>query len=288
MSRSVGRATRPDAVHPKARPNPSARAAESTAGDTGAAARIMALQRTAGNRAVQRMVRGSERTGLGARTRPPAGRTLARAFVARGSTADFATMVNRILGTKNEIRINSSGVVSVHATNVKGPQTRDATELLNAIQTVIGDSRTTTIEFIHGATSTRASDTNVIVGNYALERVDLDDVGTFGFESSHSEMGDNAAVQLIHEITEQYRKQVHGESFPVAHQAGYRAQERLLGATLVRESPMTPIPGGTLGEVTTTYRYPNGREVDVITRMDFATGNIVSVRRTVRAPAPTP
>ena len=222
------------------------------------------------------------------RARPRAGPVLARKFVARGSTADFAAMVNGILEVQNEIRVGASGEVSIHATNVQGPPTRDAVELLDAIRTVVGDRRTTSIEFIHGSTSTRPSDRQVLVGNYALSRVDLDDVAAFGSVSSHSEMGDNAAVQLIHEITEQYRKQVHGEAFDVAHQAGYRAQERLLGATLVRESPMTPIPGGSQGQVTTTYRYPSGREVDVITRMDFATGGIISVRRAVRAPAPVP
>jgi hypothetical protein len=218
-------------------------------------------------------------------TRPPfeAGPgLLQRKLVATGSTADFAAMVNRIIGVQNEIRISATGEVSVAATNVVGPPTRDALELLATIRTVIGDAKTTTIEFIHGATSVRATDRSVIVGNYALGRVDLDDVAAFGFESSHSRMGDNAAVQLIHEITEQYRKQVHREGFPVAHPAGYAAQERLLGARLVKESPMTPVGGGTLGEVTTTYRYPDGREVDVIVRMDFATGAIVSVRRVVR------
>jgi hypothetical protein len=214
-----------------------------------------------------------------------AGRTLARKFVATGSAADFVTMVNGILGVQNEIRVDAKGMVTVHQTKIQGPPTRDAIELLATIQTLINDKKTTSVEFIHGATSKRASDVNVIVGNYALSRIDLDDVAAFGFESSHSEMGDNAAMQLQHELTEQYRKQVHGEAFDPAHQAGYRAQERLLGATLVKESPMTPIPGGSLGEVTTTYRYPSGREVDVVTRMDFATGNIVSVKRNVRVPA---
>jgi hypothetical protein len=218
----------------------------------------------------------------------PSGRALARKFVATGSAADFVTMVNGILGVQHELRVDAAGEVTVHGTKIQGPPTRDAFELLATIQTVINDAKTTKIEFIHGATSKRASDKNVIVGNYDLSRIDLDDVAAFGFESSHGEMGDNAAMQLIHEITEQYRKQVHGEAFDPAHKAGYAAQERLLGAKLVSESPMTPIPGGTLGEVTTTYRYPSGREVDVVARMDFATGNIVSVKRNVRTPAKVP
>lgn len=204
-----------------------------------------------------------------------------RTMIATGETADFAAMANAIIAVQFEIRISSTGEVSIHSTDVQGPPTRDAQELLRTLRTVINDSNTTTIEFIRGSRSRRASDRNVIVGNYALSRVDLDDVEAFGFTSSHSREGDNAAVQLVHEITEQYRKQVHGESFAVAHRAGYAAQERLLGATLVNETPMTPL-GGDLGEVTTTYRYPDGREVDVITRMNFRTGQIVSVRRVIR------
>lgn len=208
--------------------------------------------------------------------------TVQRKLVATGSSGDFVDMVNEILGVQFEIKISKTGEISIHRTDVQGPPTRDATELLTTLRTVVNDTNTTSIEFIHGNTSARASDRNVIVGNYALNRVDLDDVAAFGAASSHSRMGDNRAVQLIHEITEQYRKQVHGENFATAHAAGYAAQERLLGATLVNETPMTPIAGTTEGQVTTTYRYPDGREVDVIVRMDFATGRIVNVRRVVR------
>lgn len=206
---------------------------------------------------------------------------LQRDFIATGDTAGFLAMVNNIITVQEEVRIAANGTVTIRPTTVQGPPTRDQTELLRALRMAIDDNATTTIEFVHGATSARPSDRNVIVGSYDLGRVDLDDVGQFGMATSHSRMGDNAAVQLVHEITEQYRKQVHGEAFGVAHQAGYAAQERLLGATLVNETPMTRI-GGTLGEVTTTYRYPDGREVDVIARIDFATGQIVSVNRVVR------
>lgn len=207
--------------------------------------------------------------------------TVQRRLVATGDRAGFATLANAIIAVQFEIRISNTGEVTIHSTNVQGPPTRDAQQLLNAFRIAINDRQTTTIEFIRGSTSRRATDRNVIVGNYALARIDLDDVEQFGMTSSHSREGDNAAVQLVHEITEQYRRQVHAEAFPTAHRAGLAAQERLLGATLVNETPMTPV-GGNLGEVTTTYRYPDGRIVDVITRMDFSTGQIVSVRRNIR------
>jgi hypothetical protein len=204
-----------------------------------------------------------------------------RKLIATGDAAGFAALANSIIAVQWEIRVSASGEVSIHATNIQGPPTRDAQELLSTLRTVINDPKTTSLEFIRGSSSSRASDRSVIVGSYSLSRIDLDDVEAFGLTSSHSRQGDNAAAQLIHEITEQYRKQAHGESYSVAHRAGYSAQERLLGATLVSETPMTPV-GGDLGEVTTTYRYPDGREVDVITRMNFRTGQIVSVRRVIR------
>lgn len=210
-----------------------------------------------------------------------------RKLVATGDAAGFAALANAIIAVQCEVRVAASGEVSLHATNVQGPQTRDAQELIKTLRTAINDEKTTSIEFIRGATSTRASDRNVIVGNYQLARIDLDDVEAFGLTSSHSREGDNAAVQLVHEITEQYRKQVHSEAFPTAHPAGYAAQERVLGATLVRETPMTQTGGG-LGEVTTTYRYPDGREVDVITSINFTTGQIAGVRRVIRPPAAAP
>lgn len=201
-------------------------------------------------------------------------------FVATGSTADFVDMVNSILGVQFAIQASVTGEISVVRTDVQGPPTRDATELLRVVRMLVNDSGTTTIRFVHGDNGA-AANRNVIVGSYAIERVDLDDIAQFGFVSSHSRQGDNAATQLVHELSEQHRKQIYGESFPVAHQAGYAAQERQLGATLVLETPMTPTTG-TQGEVTTTYRYPDNREVDVTVTIDFATGAIIDVTRTIR------
>ncbi len=73
----------------------------------------------------------------------------------------------------------------------------------------------------------------MLVGNYALARVDRDDVAAFGLESSHWRRGDLATVQLTHELTERRRRQIHGEGLGPPRAV---AQERLSGE-LVRESP---------------------------------------------------
>ena len=205
----------------------------------------------------------------------------------RGSvTTDFAKTVNRILVPQKEIRVDASGEVSIHATSAQGPPTRDADELLDAIQRVIGDPKTTEIEFIHGDAPRRPDDVRVVVGSFIQSRVDLDDVERFGFESSHSRMGLNAAAVLAHEIVEQYWKQVHGEQQWSAHRIAYTPIERLLGAQLVDGLRMRRFgPGSADGEGTASFRYPDGRVVKVTWSIDFSTGNTVEVRREIRAPA---
>ncbi|GAA1857143.1 DUF4157 domain-containing protein [Myceligenerans crystallogenes] len=201
-------------------------------------------------------------------------------FVATGDTAGFVALVNSILGVQKRIQVSAAGEVSIHDTNVQGPPTRDATELLAQIQSMVSERATITIAFTHGGTG-------VIVGSFVLSEVDLDDLARYGAESSHSRLGDNTASMLHHELVEQHRKQISGESFGPAHTASLAAQGRLLGATWVGDSPPATVPGGV--EITRTWRYPDGREVDVITTIDPATTTVTAVRRVVRnPPAPTP
>lgn len=202
-------------------------------------------------------------------------------FVATGDTAGFVAMVNGILAVQHRIEVNRAGEVSVVATDVQGPPTRDATELLAQIRSMIADGTTITVRMMHGSARTLASDTNVIVGNYGLNTFDLDDLAMYGGVSSHSRMGDNTASMLLHELVEQQRKQASGEAFGPAHAASLAAQGRMLGATWVGDTPRA-VPGGT--EITRTWRYPDGREVDTITTIDMATGNVTGVRQVVRAP----
>jgi hypothetical protein len=113
-------------------------------------------------------------------------RRIQRKFFATGRSTEFVQLVNQILAVQYRVKISQTGELSIEATDVQGPPTRDAQELLNTLRTIINDSNTTTMEFIRGSQSTRATDRQVIVGNYALSRVDLDDVEAFGMETSHS------------------------------------------------------------------------------------------------------
>lgn len=248
----------------------------------GVAARMLTLQRGVGNKAVQRIV------GDGAAARRPARRTLARKFVARGNTTDFEQMVNRILEVQHEIRVGSAGDVRIDATNVPGPPTRDASELLDTIRTVIDDPRTTTIEFIRGAISRLPFP--VVIGDLARSLVDLDDLEQFGFESSHSSEGTNAASLLVREITRQYRRQAYGDTYDVANAIATSAMDRLHGGALVEErglsypSPWSDdvklhLPWASVGEASSRFFYDDGRELEVIWSADHLTGNVVHVER---------
>ncbi|WP_418276924.1 DUF4157 domain-containing protein [Isoptericola jiangsuensis] len=204
-------------------------------------------------------------------------------FVATGSAQDFVDLVNRVVTVQHRVQVSASGEISVVATDVQGPPTRDQSALLERIRSMIADRATTTIDFMHGDTSTRTDDDAVIVGSYALSRIDLDDVAAFGFEGSEARAGDNAVTELVHELTEQQRKQVHGEGFATAHRAAYAEQERQLGATMTGERVARRRGGLT---VTTSYRYPDGRTVDVIWDVDSATHRVSDVRRVIRPPGP--
>lgn len=201
-----------------------------------------------------------------------ASRKLQRRMVATGDPRGFATQANSIIAVQYEVVVTAAGVVSIRSTSVQGPPTPAAQELVSVLNTVIGDSKTTTIEFIHGTTSTRASDRNVIAGSYALSRVDLDDIAMAGGSAGR---GLTAGAWLAHEIQEQYRKQVHGEAYGAAHAAGLATEERASGATIT-PGTMTQINATTI-QWTDTYTYPDGtREAVTVT---VTNGNVTNVSR---------
>jgi len=196
-------------------------------------------------------------------------------LVALGDTAGFVALASSIITTQFAVSVSPTGDVSLSASKVQGPPTPAAQELASVLRTVIGDPKTTSIEFIHGQTTTRPSDAVVIGGNYALSRVDLDDIAMAGPPGGR---GVSSGAWLSHEIQEQYRKQVHSESFPVAHAGGLATEARASNATLMPGS-LTTIDAHTI-EWTDTYTFPDGTREDVTVRV--RDGNIVSVNRRAR------
>jgi hypothetical protein len=124
------------------------------------------------------------------------------------------------------------------------------------------------------------SDQRVLIGSYPQGKIDLDDIERFGFGVGQ---GITAGSTLVHEIQEQYRKQVFGEAVGTAHAAGVAAEERAAGATRGTET-VRRISSTTI-EIMVPYTYPDGRIVEVT--FTVTSGNVTSVTRNTRG-APTP
>jgi hypothetical protein len=201
--------------------------------------------------------------------------SIQRSFIATGDRAGFLSLANRIIGVQYQVRSNGSGNLSIVNTNVQGPPTREASVLISLLQKLINDPNTTTIEFIRG----RSTTTPVIVGSYVLSQIDLDDIEAFG-----SGEGVSSASTLVHEIEEQYRKQVHAETYGIAHASGINLENQVTGAVRGSEVPLTPAVQHPDGTVSVTlkipYTYPDGRIVDVVLIIDHS--KITNVTRTER------
>jgi len=182
-----------------------------------------------------------------------------------GDTQGFADMANAVIGVQYEVVVGADGTVSLQRTNAQGPLTPAGQELVNTLQTVMSDPNPTTLEFVRG-------ESTVIGGQYTTGKIDLDDAQQFG---NGVGQGLNMGGVLVHEITEQYRKQVHGESFPVAHAAALDAEARAVGAPRGTETFKTINASTT--EITFPYTYPGGNVVNVV--LTVANGNITNVTR---------
>jgi hypothetical protein len=214
---------------------------------------------------------------------PQNGQQIHRKLIASGDTAGFASFANSVLGVQFEVVVSASGEVSLKPTNVAGPLTPEAQGLVTALKNSIDDSHMINMEFIHGTTSTRPEDAKIVGGSYDLSRVDLDDLSALGTQEGLGlGAGMTGGTALVHEVTEQYRKQVQGEAFGPAHAKATAAESAATGATRGNES-FQQVNSTTL-QVTIPYTYPDGHVVEET--MDIVNGNFTNVRRKV-IPAPS-
>ncbi len=110
----------------------------------------------------------------------------------------------------------TSGLVSI-----AGPPPAD-NKFAERLRTVINDADTTTI------TITR-NGTNILVGSYLLETIDLDDKEMLtgdGNDGAPTEAGG-----IIHEIWEQYQKQDKGKNYTDAHSSAIDVENEVMGGT---------------------------------------------------------
>lgn len=200
--------------------------------------------------------------------------SIQRRLVATGDRTGFANVANMIMTVRNQLAVSAAGVCTLTPIAVQGPPTREEIQLAAALNTIISDSTTTTVAFIHGTTSTDATDRQVMIGSYAAARIDLDDINMLGLGE-----GISSGSALAHELIEQYRRQVFAEDYPTAHAAGMAAEAAMTGATR-GASTRTDIDANSY-EIEVAYHYPD-RTV-FVTRV-VRDQNIVAVRRRTTRP----
>lgn len=200
-----------------------------------------------------------------------------RKLTATGDAAGFRSLANAVIAVQYQVEVSPTGEISLSNTNVQGPPTPEAQVLIDVLRRVINDRGTTSIEFIHGTTSTRASDARVLGGSFFQSKIDLDDEAVVGTQESIGlGQGATAGALLSHEIEEQFCKQQLHQNFDEAHEAALAVEAQAVGANRVVTE--RNIPGGE--EVTYTYTYPDGHVV--VLKFDLVNGNRTNIRRLVR------
>ena len=128
--------------------------------------------------------RGGVHTGMLSHSlsRAPTGQVQPK-LVATGDGAGFASVANTVIAVQFSVSVAANGEVALNSTNVQGPLTADAQELVNVLRNVIGNASTTTISFTRGQTSTDPSDALVAIGSYSQSKIDLDDILALGIHT---------------------------------------------------------------------------------------------------------
>lgn len=181
--------------------------------------------------------------------------------------------INRVLAILNRgligytVSVDGSGNVRIATNNVQGPASTAQSALYSRLNTIVTDTNLVTIGI--GASTT------TIGGSYVQQTIDIADIEAFG-----SGAGLSATGALIHELEEQYRKQVSGQGYPAAHAGGMVAEAEQSGATRGTErliSRTLNADGTENAVVEVPYSYPDGRVVTLTITIDH--NNISNVAR---------
>lgn len=165
------------------------------------------------------------------------------------------------------VSTDSSGNISIGTNFELGTPTAEATALYNRLNTIISDSNQVNIAVESGGAA--------LGGSYATSTIDVADLEAFGTGQGLSAVG-----ALIHEIEEQYRKQVSGQGYAPAHAGGLVAETEQSGATRGTERFLstTNNADGTIDAlVEVPYTYPDGTTVTLT--LTISHNNITRVTR---------
>ena len=184
-------------------------------------------------------------------------------------SADDLERIRKIADSKlhgYELHIHD-GTASLAKIKATGKETKEQRAFRQSLEKVIGDTRTTTIAADSGAKG-------ILVGGWS-GKIDPSDMQKFGTDEPTSQ-----SSNLLHEVMEQYGKQVLGmSSYPIAH--AYASGEEANASGWTRTSQQAPYLQNGMAIIDETYT--RGRMVmDVRTTIDPATSDVVSVTRTQR------
>jgi len=121
-----------------------------------------------------------------------------------------------------EVKVDSSGNVTLVSTDEQGPPTPEQSALEDTLNQAINDPATTSVNLTEGSPS-------ALVGEYGTGEIDVKDVKALGTTPGVSAVG-----ALGHEIAEQFSRQVKGmppgNDTSGAHGAGIAAEDRINGS----------------------------------------------------------
>jgi len=155
------------------------------------------------------------------------------------------------------------------ATNVQGPASPEQAALAGALSAAINRSEVVRIGVEAGAS-------DVLIGDYTSERIDVQDLGVIG-----NGPGVSGASALAHEVIEQTARQVFGlqdnrQDFRRAHSFGIAAQNAVSGFTRGRGHRFLPDAPPYTGTIV-TQQAKGSRLITVV--MFWDNGNLVRVLR---------
>lgn len=165
------------------------------------------------------------------------------------------------------VSTDAAGNLSIAANQDVGPPSPSQQALYNRLNTIVGDSRQVTIAVESGGMA--------LGGSYAIGTIDVADLEAFGRGEGLSAVG-----ALIHEVEEQYRKQVSGQGYATAHAGAMVAETEQSGAIRGAERMLSSStnPDGTVNAVVEVpYTYPDGRVVTLT--LSISHNNITNVTR---------
>jgi len=125
------------------------------------------------------------------------------------ATENFVKLVNKILKGSARIILKSDNTFNLQQSGTNEKTSPEAKKLLEVLHKIISAPQRTAVKFA-------SSDPEVFIGGFDQESIDLTDVGAFGVNPG-KQMGPGAASMLVHELEEQFRKQVHHDDIDKAH-----------------------------------------------------------------------